>query len=85
MMRLDWFLLSLQIVYESIRKGVKEMEYQAAGLEGLCPERMHILRGKIQALLQGWTELGRTVTENKSRLQEFVELQDFFRSYLSMM
>lgn len=61
------------------------MEYQAARLEELCPERIHALGGKIQALLQGWTELGKTVTENKSRLREFVQLQDFFRSYLAMM
>lgn len=70
---------------EAIRERVKQMENQAAQLEELCPERMHILRTKIQALQQGWTELGKTVTENKSRLQEFVQLQDFFRSYLAMM
>lgn len=71
--------------YEAIRERVKQMENQAAQLEELCPERMHILRTKTQALQQGWTELGKTVTENKSRLQEFVQLQDFFRSYLAMM
>lgn len=76
---------SPQIDYEAIWEEVKEMENQAVELRELCPGRMHILGAKIQVLLQGWTELGKTVTENKSRLQEFVQLQDFFRSYLAMM
>ncbi|XP_031139979.1 uncharacterized protein LOC116039359 isoform X2 [Sander lucioperca] len=74
----------LEIAYKVIREEVKEMENQTARMEELCPERVHILRAKIQAMLQGWTELGKSVTENKSRLQEFVQLQDFFRSYLAM-
>ncbi|XP_029306060.1 uncharacterized protein mymx [Cottoperca gobio] len=74
----------LEIDYEVIREEVKEMENQTSCLEELCPERVHMLGAKIQAMLQGWTELGRSVTENKSRLQEFVQLQDFFRSYLAM-
>lgn len=85
MMRNDIFLLSLQIAYESIREGIKEMEHQVAWLEEIQPDGMHILVGKVQILLQGWTELGDTVIQNKLRLQEFVELQDFFRSYLAMM
>lgn len=74
----------LEIDYEVIRKEVKEMENQASRLEELCPERVHILGTKIQAMLRGLTELGKSVTENKSRLHEFVQLQDFFRSYLAM-
>ncbi|CAK6951789.1 uncharacterized protein LOC122997103 isoform X4 [Scomber scombrus] len=74
----------LEIDYEVIREEVKEMEDQASRLEELCPERVHVLGAKIQATLQAWTELGMSVTENKSRLQEFVQLQDFFRSYLAM-
>ncbi|XP_044229017.1 spectrin beta chain, non-erythrocytic 1 isoform X5 [Thunnus albacares] len=74
----------LEIDYEVIREEVKEMEDQASRLEELCPERVHVLGAKIQATLQAWTELGTSVTENKSRLQEFVQLQDFFRSYLAM-
>ncbi|XP_028458692.1 uncharacterized protein mymx isoform X3 [Perca flavescens] len=74
----------LEIAYKVIREEVKEMENQTARMEELCPERVHVLRAKIQAMLQGWTELGKSVTENKSRLQEFVQLQDFFRSYLAM-
>ncbi|XP_059215933.1 spectrin beta chain, non-erythrocytic 5 [Centropristis striata] len=74
----------LEIDYEVIREEVKEMENQASRLEELCPERVHILGAKIQTLLQGWTELEKSVTENKSRLREFVQLQDFFRSYLGM-
>ncbi|XP_049927094.1 spectrin beta chain, non-erythrocytic 5 isoform X4 [Epinephelus moara] len=74
----------LEIDYEVIREEVKEMEKQTSRLEELCPERVHVLGAKIQAMLQGWTELEKSVTENKSRLQEFVQLQDFFRSYLAM-
>lgn len=84
-MRDDIFLLSSQIAYESIRERMKEMEHQVAWLEEIQPDGTHILVGKVQILLQGWTELGDTVIQNKLRLQEFVELQDFFRSYLAMM
>lgn len=82
---IDFYCDSPQIDYEVIREEVKEMEDQASRLEELCPERVHVLGAKIQATLQAWTELGMSVTENKSRLQEFVQLQDFFRSYLAMM
>ncbi|XP_034538370.1 uncharacterized protein LOC117811970 [Notolabrus celidotus] len=74
----------LEIDHEVIRGEVKEVEDQASRLEELCPERVHVLGLKIRAMLQGWTELERSVTENKSRLQEFVKLQRFFRSYLGM-
>ncbi|XP_069394664.1 uncharacterized protein [Paralichthys olivaceus] len=74
----------LEIDYEVMREEVKEMENLASRLEELCPERVHVLGAKIQATLQAWAELGRSVAENKSRLQEFVQLQDFFRSYLAM-
>lgn len=83
---MDFFHLdSLQIDYEVIREEVKEMKNLASRLEELCPERTHTLRAKIQATLLAWTQLGKSVTENNSRLQEFMELQDFFRSYLAMM
>ncbi|XP_075933420.1 uncharacterized protein mymx [Anarhichas minor] len=74
----------LEIDYEVIREEVKEMENQTSRLEELCPERVHMLGAKIQAMLEGWTELGKSATENRSRLREFVQLQDFFRSYLAM-
>uniref|UniRef100_A0A665WM16 PH domain-containing protein n=1 Tax=Echeneis naucrates TaxID=173247 RepID=A0A665WM16_ECHNA len=74
----------LEIDYEIIREEVKEMESLASRLEELCPERVHVLGSKIQTTLQAWTELGKSVTGNESRLQEFVQLQDFFRSYLGM-
>ncbi|XP_068183911.1 spectrin beta chain, non-erythrocytic 1 isoform X2 [Antennarius striatus] len=74
----------LETDYDVIREKVKEMEKQTSQLEELCPERVHILSAKIQTMLQGWIELRKSVTENKSRLQEFVQLQDFFRSYLAM-
>lgn len=82
---IDLYCISPQTDFEAIREKVKQVESQAARLEELCPERMHVLGPKIQALLQGWTELGKAVAENRSRLEEFVQLQDFFRSYLAMM
>ncbi|XP_077960140.1 uncharacterized protein mymx isoform X6 [Gasterosteus aculeatus] len=74
----------LEIDYEVIREEVQEMENQTSRLEQLCPERVHTLGPKIQAMLVGWTELGKSATENRSRLREFMQLQDFFRSYLAM-
>ncbi|XP_042078820.1 spectrin beta chain, non-erythrocytic 5 isoform X6 [Haplochromis burtoni] len=74
----------LEIDYEIIREEVKELQDQASRLKDLCPERVHVLDAKIQATLQAWNELGKSVTENKSRLKEFAQLQDFFRSYLAM-
>ncbi|XP_047459002.1 uncharacterized protein LOC125018769 isoform X3 [Mugil cephalus] len=74
----------LEIDCEVIREEVKEMANQASRLKELCPERVHALGAKIQNTLQAWSELGKSVTENKSRLREFVQLQDFFRSYLGM-
>lgn len=74
---------SPQIDYEVIREEVQEMENQTSRLEQLCPERVQ--SAKIQAMLVGWTELGKSATENRSRLREFMQLQDFFRSYLAMM
>lgn len=82
---IDFYCDSPQIDYEVIREEVKEMENQTSRLEEVCPERVHVLGAKIQAMLQGWTELGKSMTENKSRLREFRQLQDFFRSYLAMM
>lgn len=78
-------ILWSQTAYESMREGMKELEQQAARWEELHPDAGPALEGKVQVLLQAWTELGDTVGQNKSRLQEFVELQDFFRSYLAMM
>ncbi|KAM8860208.1 uncharacterized protein mymx isoform 6-T6 [Spinachia spinachia] len=74
----------LEIDYEVIREEVQEMENQTSRLEELCPERVHTLRAKIHATLGGWAELGKSATENRSRLREFVQLQDFFRSYLAV-
>lgn len=61
------------------------MENQAFCLKERCPEKAHIFEAKIQSTMQAWSQLGKSVTENRARLQEFVELQGFFRSYLAMM
>lgn len=82
---IDFYFDSPQTDYEVIREEVKEMKNLASRLEELCPERVQVLGAKIQATLQAWTELGKSMTENKSHLREFVQLQDFFRSYLGMM
>lgn len=77
--------LCVQVDFAAIGEKVEKLERRAAQLEELCPERMHLAGAKIQALLQGWTELERSVAENRFRLEEFVRLQDFFRGYLAMM
>lgn len=82
---IDSYCDSPQTDYEIIREEVKELQDQASRLKDLCPERVHVLDAKIQATLQAWNELGKSMTENKSRLKEFAQLQDFFRSYLAMM
>ncbi|MEQ2236110.1 hypothetical protein ILYODFUR_009095, partial [Ilyodon furcidens] len=74
----------LETDYEIIREEVKEMEDQAAHLKELCLEKAHIFEVKIQSTLQAWNELWKSVMENRAHLQEFVELQGFFRSYLAM-
>ncbi|KAM6915847.1 uncharacterized protein mymx [Xenentodon cancila] len=74
----------LEADYEAIREDAEEIENQASRLKELCPERVHALEAKILATQQAWDELGKSVTENKAHLQEFVQLQDFFRSYLAM-
>lgn len=74
-----------QADFAAIGEKVEELEGRAAQLEELCPERMHSARAKIPGLLQGWTELERSVAEIRFRLEEFVRLQDFFRTYLGMM
>ncbi|XP_061601918.1 uncharacterized protein LOC133464018 isoform X2 [Cololabis saira] len=74
----------LETDHEAIREDAEEMENQASRLKELCPERAHALQAKILATQQAWDELGESVTENKAHLREFVQLQDFFRSYLAM-
>ncbi|XP_017279839.1 uncharacterized protein LOC108240684 isoform X2 [Kryptolebias marmoratus] len=74
----------LEVDYEVITEDLKEVENQASRLEELCPERVHVFEAKIQATLEAWNGLEKSVTENKSRLREFVQLQDFFRSYLAV-
>ena len=81
----DFYRDSPQADYEATRGEAEEMENQASQLKELCPERLHMLEAKIRATQQAWDELGKGVTENKARLREFVQLRDFFRSYLAMM
>ena len=63
------------------------MRGEASRLEQLCPERLRVPGGgsRIQNTLQAWTELGGSIAENRARLQEFIQLKYFFRSYLAMM
>ncbi|XP_066552612.1 spectrin beta chain, non-erythrocytic 1 isoform X5 [Amia ocellicauda] len=74
----------LEIDYDVIKEDVDEMEKLAARLEDLCPERMHILAEDVQATQQAWEELGKSIAENRGRLRQFLQLQDFFRNYLAM-
>ena len=75
-----------QIDYEVIREEVEDMRSEASRLEQLCPERLQVPGGsRIQNTLQAWKELGSSIMENRARLQEFIQLKYFFRSYLAMM
>ncbi|XP_077586330.1 uncharacterized protein mymx isoform X2 [Stigmatopora nigra] len=74
----------LQIDYEVLSDEVKEMESHASRLKELCPERVHVIWTKMQTMLQVWAELEKIVMRIKSRMQEFLNLQEFFRSYLAM-
>uniref|UniRef100_A0A3B3UDG9 Uncharacterized LOC106962749 n=1 Tax=Poecilia latipinna TaxID=48699 RepID=A0A3B3UDG9_9TELE len=74
----------LEIDYEIMKEDVKKMENQALRLKDLCPEKAYTFEVKTQSTLQAWSKLGKSVMDNRSRLQEFVELQGFFRSYLAM-
>lgn len=76
---------SPQVDCEVITEDLKEVEDLASRLEKLCPERVRVFRAKIQATLEACNELEKSVTENKSHLREFMQLRDFFRSYLAMM
>ncbi|XP_027862541.1 uncharacterized protein mymx isoform X6 [Xiphophorus couchianus] len=74
----------LEIDYEIMKEDVKKMENQALRLKEMCPEKAYTFEVKTQSTLQAWSELEKSVKDNRSRLQEFVELQCFFRSYLAM-
>ncbi|KAJ8285022.1 hypothetical protein COCON_G00038720 [Conger conger] len=74
----------MEVEYEALKDEVAEMEKQGACLEALCPEKWPILGEEVQATLQVWEELGRSMAENRGRLQQFGHLQDFFRDYLAM-
>ncbi|XP_015218111.2 spectrin beta chain, non-erythrocytic 5 isoform X5 [Lepisosteus oculatus] len=74
----------LEIDYEIIKEEVDEMEKLAAQLEELCPEKMQVLGEEVRSTLHVWEELGKSLTENRARLRQFLQLQDFFRNYLAM-
>ncbi|KAI1896953.1 hypothetical protein AGOR_G00100190 [Albula goreensis] len=74
----------MEVEYELLKDEVAEIEKQGARLESLCPGRWPVLGEEVQATLQAWEELGRSLAENRGRLQQFVRLQDFFRNYLAM-
>ncbi|MBN3324318.1 SPTN5 protein, partial [Atractosteus spatula] len=74
----------LEIDYEIIKEEVDEMEKLAAQLEELCPEKMQVLSEEVRSTLHVWEELGKSLSENRARLRQFLQLQDFFRNYLAM-
>ncbi|KAJ8264211.1 hypothetical protein GJAV_G00146520 [Gymnothorax javanicus] len=74
----------MELEYEALKDEVAEVGKQGACLDTFCPEKWPILGEEVQATLQAWEELGRSITENRDRLQQFGHLQDFFRDYLAM-
>ncbi|XP_064411359.1 spectrin beta chain-like [Latimeria chalumnae] len=74
----------LEIASESITLEVEEVKKQATHLEGLCPDRMQDMGREIQETVQACEKLREKVTENKARLLQATQLQEFFRNYLAM-
>ncbi|KAJ8002313.1 hypothetical protein DPEC_G00178580 [Dallia pectoralis] len=74
----------LEIDYKLIREEVEEMERLASRLQLLHPYKASALREEIQTTLQAWEELGWSVAENRCRLQQFRQLQDFLMNYLDI-
>lgn len=64
---------------------VEDMEKLATQLKSLPPERSLLLGEEVQATLQAWEEVGRSLAENRGRLDKFKQLQEFFDKYLAMM
>ncbi|XP_066535803.1 uncharacterized protein [Hoplias malabaricus] len=74
----------LETEYEALKEEVDIMENLSVHLVDLCPERVHALRSEVQTSLQAWEELGRSMTENRSKLLQFGQLRHFFRKYLEV-
>lgn len=62
-----------------------DMEKLGSHLKDLPPERSVVLGEEVQATLQAWEEVGRSLAENRGRLTKLRHLQEFFEKYLAMM
>ena len=71
-----------------MREDVQEVEVQiqkqSCGLQALSPEEVRSLK-EARSALQAWEELGWSLAENRSSLQQYKQLQHFLRTYLAMM
>ncbi|KTF94671.1 hypothetical protein cypCar_00005729, partial [Cyprinus carpio] len=74
----------LEAHYNIIEGEVREMERLDSQLKVPSPEQRDLLREEVQAILQAWEEVGRNMAENRSRLEKFHQIQDYFENYLAM-
>ncbi|XP_043916711.1 uncharacterized protein LOC122793068 [Protopterus annectens] len=69
---------------EAIKREVEEMEKQSAHLKDICPDRVRVLGREIRGTLQAWEQLRIRIRDNRAKLQQASQLQEFFRNYLAM-
>ncbi|KAL2086592.1 hypothetical protein ACEWY4_017651 [Coilia grayii] len=74
----------LEVDFHIMAGEVEDMEKLATHLKTLPPERSLFLGEEVQATLQAWEEVGRSLAENRGRLSKFKQLQEFFDKYLAM-
>ncbi|XP_016094648.1 uncharacterized protein [Sinocyclocheilus grahami] len=74
----------LEAHYNIIEGEVREMERLASQLQVHPPEQRDPLREEVLAILQAGEEVGRNMVENRGRLENFHQIQDYFDNYLAM-
>ncbi|TRY82089.1 hypothetical protein DNTS_024093, partial [Danionella cerebrum] len=70
--------------YNIIEAEVHEMERLATQQQIPPPQRRDPLREEVQAILQAWEEVGRSMAENRVRLSKFQQIREYFEKYLNM-
>ncbi|XP_048843542.1 uncharacterized protein LOC125715727 isoform X2 [Brienomyrus brachyistius] len=74
----------LETDYESIREELVKMGVLAERSEVTCPRSDQVLGEEVRATLEAWEELDSSMAENRGRLRQLRQLQDFFCKYQAM-
>nr|XP_023692053.1 uncharacterized protein LOC111856372 isoform X2 [Paramormyrops kingsleyae] len=74
----------LEVDYESIREELVKIGVLAERSEVTCPTRDQVLGEEVKATLEAWEELDSSMAENRGRLRQLGQLQDFFCKYQAM-